>query len=250
MRRKSAIMALLGCLFINLSGAATECFIAKEGGKILQKEGDCAQAYSPCSTFKIVIALIGYDEGILKDATTPAWIYGEQETLKRAVCKGQHTPSTWMKNSCVWYSQMIMQKVGMEKFKGYVEKLRYGNQDVAGDDGKDNGLTQAWLESSLKISPEGQVHFLESLIHSALPVSAEAQAFTRALINLEVLPNGWQLYGKTGGGDRQGWFVGWIQKGNRHIVFAQYIAQKKDAPSPLGLVAKEKVKEKLAALLK
>ncbi|WP_373369869.1 penicillin-binding transpeptidase domain-containing protein, partial [Klebsiella aerogenes] len=34
------------------------------------------------------------------------------------------------------------------------QKFEYGNQDVSGDSGKHNGLTQSWLMSSLTISPK------------------------------------------------------------------------------------------------
>ena len=46
----------------------------------------------------------------------------------------------WMKNSCVWYSQIITNKeLGLEKFRDYVTKFDYGNRDISGDKGKNNG---------------------------------------------------------------------------------------------------------------
>ncbi|ASX27927.1 hypothetical protein BA173_03570 [Rickettsia sp. MEAM1 (Bemisia tabaci)] len=51
----------------------------------------------------------------------------------------------------------------------------YGNQDTSGDKGKNNGLTNAWLSSSLEISPEEQIAFLQKLAADQLPVSLKAQ---------------------------------------------------------------------------
>ncbi|WP_410526374.1 penicillin-binding transpeptidase domain-containing protein [Rickettsia rhipicephali] len=59
-----------------------------------------------------------------------------------------------MKNSCVWYSQIITNKeLGIEKFRDYVTQFDCGNRDISGDKGKNNGLTNAWFSSSLEIAP-------------------------------------------------------------------------------------------------
>ena len=52
---------------------ASQCFIAKEGDRIIIQEGDCSQRYAPCSTFKILLSLIGYDTKILQDQRNPVW---------------------------------------------------------------------------------------------------------------------------------------------------------------------------------
>jgi beta-lactamase class D len=44
-------------------------------GAVLHRSGQCAARFSPCSTFKIPLALMGFDAGILKDAHDPAWDY-------------------------------------------------------------------------------------------------------------------------------------------------------------------------------
>ncbi len=45
--------------------------------------------------------------------------------------------------------------------------------------GKNNGLTNAWLSSSLEISPEEQIAFLQKLAADQLPVSLKAQEMTK-----------------------------------------------------------------------
>ncbi|MEP9389404.1 penicillin-binding transpeptidase domain-containing protein [Mesorhizobium sp. KR9-304] len=138
-----------------------------------------------------------------------------------------------MKNSVVWYSQQVTQALGEEKFAGYVTAFGYGNADVSGDAGKDNGLTRSWLSSSLRISPLEQIDSLIKVVRRKLDVSAHAYEMTEAILTEYKLPNGWTVYGKTGAGfpvkadgtpDRQrplGWYVGWANKGDRTIVFAR-----------------------------
>jgi beta-lactamase class D len=166
-----------------------------------------------------------------------------------------------MKNSCVWYSQVLTQKLGMKKFQDYVNKFNYGNQDVSGDKGQNNGLTNSWLSSSLEISPEDQIIFLNKLLTNKLPVSNDAQSMTRNIIYVEDLPRGWKLYGKTGSGyllnkDRtkkleikHGWFIGWIEKNDKKIIFASHIVDDKKEEGHAGPRAKEQAKEKLLQLI-
>lgn len=166
-----------------------------------------------------------------------------------------------MKNSCVWYSQVLTQKLGLNKFKDYVAKFHYGNQNISGDAGKDNGLTRSWLFSSLQISPEEQIIFLQKFINRELNVSSKAYEMTRNITFLESLQNGWKLYGKTGGGkfpDKDlhgGWFIGWIEKGNRSIVFAHYIEdeekdiKEEEKSTSAGLRSRIAAKEKLMAII-
>lgn len=97
------------------------------------------------STFNIVLSLIGYDTGILKDETDPIWPFQEGYVDWRDDWKKEQTPRSWIKESCVWYSQELTKKLGMEKLQGYVTRFSYGNRDLSGDTGQNNGLTKAWL---------------------------------------------------------------------------------------------------------
>lgn len=123
----------------------------------------------------------------------------------------------------------------MKRFKEYVDAFHYGNQDVSGDKGQHNGLTHAWLSSSLAISPKEQIQFLQKITGEKVPVSHRAFIMTKNILYLQELAGGWKLYGKTGNGlqlshDKSqklplqhGWFVGWIEKDGRTIIFAKHI---------------------------
>jgi beta-lactamase class D len=234
---KQIVVAL--ALLLSPTLAAADCFIVKEGAKTLVQEGECAARYSPCSTFKIPLALMGFDAGILVDENNPTWDFKEEYKENLPVMldfwNRPYAPASWMKNSAVWYSQVLTQELGSARFKAYVEKFRYGNRDLSGDRERNNGLTRAWLSSSLKISPIEQVAFLDTLLRWDLPVSGEAMGQTKALLKAEMLEDGWQLYGKTGSGNllnadgsrnearEIGWFIGWIEKDGRKVRFAQFI---------------------------
>lgn len=253
--------ATLFCLIGNAS-ATTKCFIATENHQTLKQEGDCDTRYSPCSTFKIALSLMGYNEGLLIDEIHPERPFKNGYADSIDVWKQTHNPTSWMKNSCVWYSQVLTKKLGLQKFRNYLRKFQYGNQDASGDRGKNNGLTHAWLSSSLKISPKEQNVFLQKLLNNKLPVSQHAHQMTKKIMVEEDLIDGWKLYGKTGSGnllnhdgfrntDRQiGWFIGWIQKEQHTITFVHYIEDENKQDTYASLRAKKAAKEKLIALLK
>jgi beta-lactamase class D len=204
-------------------------------GKALHRSGACASRFSPCSTFKIPLALMGFDSGILKDAHHPAWDYRpEVHHANREVEKHRTDPSSWEINSVVWYSQQLTAQMGAAKFKAYVDRFGYGNRDVTGNPGKRDGLTQAWLMSSLAISPDEQVAFLRRMLAHRLPVSAAAHRMAEAIVPEFDGADDWTLRGKTGSGWMRnrdgttnnswpiGWFVGWADKGKRRVVFARF----------------------------
>jgi beta-lactamase class D len=258
--RKGSLFLCFIILYVS-SAFAQQCFIVKEKDKIIQQEGDCNQRYTPCSTFKIALSLIGYDSGILIDETHPLWPFKKGYPDFLEVWKQDQTPKSWMKNSCVWYSQVLTKKLGMQKFQSYVTKLNYGNMDLSGDKGKNNGLTNAWLSSSLEISSIEQISFLEKLLNNTLPVSRNAQEMTKNILFVEELPGGWKLYGKTGNGVllspnrtskleiQHGWFIGWIEKGNEKIIFSNHIADDKKQETFASQRAKADAKERLIKII-
>lgn len=240
--------------------AATECFLLKERNKFIHKEGECEIPYSPCSTFKVPLAEIGYDSGILQDELHPEWPFEERYLAVLDVHKHSQNPTTWIKNSAVWYSQVLTQKLGMNKFKAYIKNFHYGNENLVGDKGKNNGLTHAWLSSSLEISPLEQAEFLNKLLNCKLPISAKACDMTKRILFIEDLPDGWKLYGKTGSGDllnaqrqkteiQHGWFIGWIEKDNRKIIFTHHIVDDVPQDTFAGPRARQKTKERLLKLI-
>lgn len=252
--KRICLVLILGA-FSLYAQSPKNCFIAKENGKVMKQEGDITQRYSPFSTFKVAIALMGFDSGVMECKNHPLLEFTDEIKNKigaikfpiQLFWKRAHTPETWMKYSVVWFSQEITKKIGERLFNEYVQKLNYGNLDVSGNPAMRDGLTHSWLSSSLKISAEEQVNFIEKLSNMSLPVSNAAQQKTIELLKLEDIWDGWTLHGKTGGGST-GWFVGWIEKDNRKIVFAQYV-ETTESGLTAGRVAKELAKDNLISLI-
>lgn len=185
---------------------------------------------TPCSTFKIVLSLMGYDSEVLKDETTPVWDFQEGYDDYLESWKASQTPQSWMRYSCIWYSRVLAKQLGLEKMQYYLTSFGYGNLDMSG------GLTTAWINSSLKISVTGQVDFLQKMINRQLLISSKAVEMTRSLLLVDTLPGGWKLYGKTGWSGRNeiltvGWFVGWVEKDDLFLPFAYQILDPELAPS-------------------
>ncbi len=244
MRAQSAPLADIHCTLIQDA----------QSGKTLYQDGVCDQRVSPASTFKVPLALIGYDSGILSDEHTPSWDYKPEFN---AVKRDRKTvdPTIWERDSIIWYSREITRRLGADRFAGYVAKFGYGNKDVSGNPGKNDGLTNSWVDSSLEISPVEQTAFLRQLLAGKMPVSAKAHQMTQA-----ILPNfkagDWMVQGKTGSTriakDKRslGWFVGWAQKGGQRIVFARLNVDGTRSDMPKGLKTRAQFLRDLPQLLK
>jgi len=262
-RAAAAISCVAFVTFAVPARAETTCTVlaAAATGKVLTQEGECDRRVPPASTFKIPISLMGYDAGFLKDETAPKLPFKKGYPDWREEWRTDIDPTSWMKESVVWYSQQITQALGKEKFKNYVEAFDYGNADVSGDPGKNNGLLRSWLSSSLRISPLEQVDFLAKVVGRKLPVSAHAFEMTEAILAEYELPNGWSVRGKTGAGfsvdaagtvDRKrpfGWYVGWAAKGDRTIVFARLAEFSKPQKMSPGIGARDELLRELPAML-
>lgn len=235
--------------------------IDQESGAALVRTGTCDARFTPMSTFKIPLALMGYDAGVLKDRHTPRWDYDAKfDAPKRA--RKPVDPTIWELDSIVWYSQEITRRLGSKAFDGYVRKLGYGNADTAGNPGKDDGLTQSWLSSSLKISADEQAAFMRRIVARDLPVSRAAADMTMGIIPSFDAGDGWSVQGKTGSGSLRGkngklnptrpigWFVGWAEKHGRKIAFARLRIGVERPTEPYGLALRAVFLEELPALMR
>ena len=214
-------------------GIVAECAVVMDAAtqKILSRKGVCDKRFTPASTFKVPLAVIGYDKNILHSEHDPVWQWKpEMEAPERD--RIAVDPARWLEQSVVWYSRVITKQLGQKQFSEAVAALDYGNKDVSGRAGKQDGLTGSWIGSSLEISPDEQVRFLSKLVNETLPVSKQAQQKTKAAMTVFTSEKGWKVTGKTGaarlrdakgnfaGNQRLGWFVGWAEKDGRKLVFA------------------------------
>lgn len=260
--RLSVACLLLLVAFWRPASAGMICTAVAElaTGKIVHSEGDCETRVTPASTFKIALAAIGYESGFLEGAHAPVLsIRSGEPDWGGAEWRRPVDPAGWMKHSVVWYSQRITSVLGRERFAAAVHGLDYGNGDVSGDPGKDNGLLRSWIGSSLKISPVEQIGFLGRLLSGRLPVRRDAAENAIAIIESSMLA-GWRVAGKTGSAypraasgqlDRSrgwGWFVGWAVKDGRTYVFARLDQDTSRQKEPGGLRARKKFLDAWPAL--
>ena len=132
--------------------ARTLCTIVVDAhdGVTLVREGACEDRVTPASTFKLALAVMGFDGGFLKDATTPTLPFREgYPDWLGDIWRRDTNPTTWLEYSVVWYSQQIAKALGRARLEAYARDFSYGNGDFSGDAGKDNGLERAWISSSL-----------------------------------------------------------------------------------------------------
>lgn len=180
-------------------------------------------ATSPASTFKIPNSLIALEEKVIEDEnqvlpwdkqirSVAAW--NEDTDLRKAY-----------KNSVVWFYQELARRIGEENYVRYLKKLQYGNEDISG------GLTQFWLGSSLKISPEEQLQFLRQLHQENLPFSKRTYEKVKNMM-IEEKTEQYTLRAKTGWASTSkediGWFVGYVEKHNNVYFFATRIYKPAD----------------------
>jgi len=223
-------------------------------GKQLLREGQCSERVTPASTFKIAISLMGYDSGVLRDEHAPQLAFKEGYIDWRPAWRVPTDPARWMQESVVWYSQQVVARVGLPRVQTYADHFGYGNRDLSGPD-------PAWIDSSLAISPDEQAAFLRKLVRRELGVKPLAYEMTARILHQPDLPNGWQVWGKTGSGspvlpngqsDRAhayGWFVGWASKGPRTVVFVRLAQDARDTPGPAGYRARDALLSELPSRL-
>ncbi len=181
----------------------------------------CNEQFPASSSFKIPLAVMAFDSGVLRDENEVLKWDGKKD--ERAAVNQDHNAKTWLRDSVVWFSQRLVLKMSEPKFQKYLNEFNYGNKDLSG------GLTDAWINRptapALKISAYEQVEFMQALWNSKLPVSKRAMDLTKKISYLETSPKGFRLSGKTGSNfysdDRRirlGWFIGHLARGDREYI--------------------------------
>jgi beta-lactamase class D len=186
-----------------------------------------AQRFSPASTFKIPNALIGVDTGAIQGADYIITWDGTKH--EREVRNHDHSLRSAIRVSVVWYFQELARRVGEQRMQAAINALDYGNKDIS------SGLTTFWLRGSIRISAHEQVAFLRKLHEGSLPVNPRSAAIVKDCLILAQTPSQdsgqsptWTYRGKTGTYSGPvdgihadlGWFVGWIEKDGRSLIFA------------------------------
>jgi len=183
-------------LFENLDGSKRYVFNQKRAG----------HRYSPASTFKILNTLIALQEKVLPNADSvikwdgtvhdfPDW--NKDQTLRTA-----------FKASCVWFYQALAEKIGPEKYRQYLGKVKFGNRKTG------SSVKMFWLDSSLQISAKEQIDFLKNLRTNKLSFEAKNIQLLKEVMLIEDQKS-YKIFAKTGwvmqAIPQIGWYVGFIE---------------------------------------
>lgn len=181
---------------------------------------DFLKATSPASTFKVPNTFIALEEKAVRDENDIIQWDGTPKRLKS--WEQDYDLKNAYKNSAFWFYQEIAKWVGEAKYRTYLKKLSYGNQDISG------GLTTFWLGSSLKISPRNQLEFLQKLYAETLPFSERTYRIGKEIM-VEEKTDTYTLRAKTGWADTKpthvGWYVGYIETKGNVYFFATRLYQ-------------------------
>jgi beta-lactamase class D len=171
------------------------------------------QRFSPASTFKIVNALIGLEEGAVRDEREVMRWDGSKQRV--AAWARDHDLASAMRVSAVWFYQELARRSGRERMQYWLDRLAYGNQRI----GSREDLF--WLDGSLTVSAEEQLELLRRLHDGRLPFSERSQRIVRDTL-VRARGDDFVVYAKTGRNDTYeiGWFVGWVQRGDTVHYFA------------------------------
>lgn len=192
----------------------------------------CQRAVSPASTFKIAHSIIALESGVVDgpDTIVP-W---DKQEYWNAAWNQDLSLRDAFRFSCFPCFRTIARKVGEAGERDWVKKLGYGNGDIS------SGFDKFWLDGSLRISPAEQVEFLRRFDEGKLPISERTADLVRDIMTVDVTET-YVLRGKTGGlqppEDSQllGWFVGWLELGERRVYFATLIDGAAPGVDPMPL---------------
>jgi beta-lactamase class D len=219
--------------------------VDQDSGSVWRSDATaCATRLAPASTFKIPHALVALETGVVTPDAVEKW---DGTTHDYAAWNRDHTIASAMLPSVVWLFQRIAPRVGAERMREWLTKVRYGNADTSGD------VTMYWLNGTLRISPDEQAMFLRDLYGGRLPFAPANVALIRGALELppgtvrnadgavrlaDDWPAGATWRAKTGRTRSERWRVNWLVGdlaiNRRKIVFASAVWRADEAPEPMA----------------
>lgn len=219
--KKNTIYEDLSTYFNGYKGSFVLYDASKKQYQIYNREMS-EQRISPNSTYKIYSGLFALETNVIStNNNEQIW---DRKINPYKEWNKNHNLSTALGSSVNWYFQNIDQEVGKKQLQYYFEKVKYGNEDLSGN------MERYWMESSLKISPIEQVQLLYALEENKFGFKEQNIRAVKKAILIDEQKNG-QFYGKTGTGtingkNVNGWFVGFVKKGDKSYYFAINIQNK------------------------
>lgn len=187
----------------------------------------------PASTFKIAHSIIALETAVVRDENEVVPYGGRPQPFtawEKDMSIREAVPAS---NAAIF--REIARRIGPERMQEWLDRLGYGNRRIG------PVIDRFWLDGPLEISPVEQTRFLSLLAQRKLAVSVSTQQTVTDILELERTPEH-VLYGKTGwrfdAQPQLGWWVGWVERGDRSYTFALNIDIATDADAdkriPLG----------------
>lgn len=203
----------------------------------------------PASTFKIINLLIALETQTIKDENEIIKWVGSTDTVKYGYRPGiYHDMSVKeaFELSAGWVFVELAKKIGKEKYKEYLTKSKYGNNDFSQKE------TDFWNFGNFAISPINQVEFLRSLYEERLPFSKRNIDIVKNVMITEQAQD-YTIRAKTGwtreNNLNTGWWTGYIETKKGTYFFATRLLQnRKMNRSDFGSCRKEITKKALKDL--
>ncbi len=171
--------------------------------------------YLPASTFKVPNTLIGLELGEVDTGYIFKW-NGEKRRLPD--WNRDLTLAQAFRVSCVPCFQELARRTGPEKMRAMLDRIGYPGMVFTAET-----IDNFWLEGASRITPRQQALFISRIYREELPLRPATLTAMKQIMLLEQGP-GYALYGKTGwavrNGNDYGWFVGWVEKNGKALVFA------------------------------
>ncbi len=209
----------------------------------LYNEKESRKRYTPDSTYKLYLALMGFDRNVMSlDNTEQKW--DGKENVFKEWNQNQNLNSA-MRNSVNWYFENINNSIKNKNLKHYINELQYGNENISGS-------KNYWNESSLKISTIEQVNLLVKMDNQQLKFDEKYINAVKDSITLNK-SNKYRYAGKTGTGiinskETNGWFIGTIEKNGKSYYFATHLDGKNKASGKKAKNISEKILEEMGLM--
>lgn len=197
--------------------------VAGDDAAVVVNRARAGELFPPSSTFKIPNTLIALQRGAIS-GMDERFAYGGTPYLVRGrpflspACNAEITVSVALRNSCIPVYQAIAGRIGVAAYNEMLAALNYGTGTVT-----DGTLTDFWLTGAIRISALAQSVFLDRLVRDRLAIRPDRVAAVAAALAVETTDRG-TLVAKTGyvftSDPEVGWYVGWIAKDGRTVVFA------------------------------
>lgn len=198
----------------------------------------------PASTFKIINLLIALETKTIKDENEIVNWVGSTDTVKygyRPEIYHNMPVKEAFELSAGWVFVELAKKIGKDKYKKYLTKCKYGNNDLSQKE------TDFWNFGNFAISPKNQVDFLRSLYEEKLPFSKRNIDIVKRVMITEQTEE-YTIRAKTGwtreNNTNTGWWIGYIETKSGTFIFATRLLQdRKQNRSDFGSCRKDITKK-------